>query len=269
MQHHHRRVAFSYPTSISQRLYSAVLGPLVFVLATYLILKFLPSLSPVSAIRNAPFAYLTAGFLASFFRLLLAYSLAVVIAIPLAVVISRRPSVERVFLPVFDITQSIPVLAFFPVIIAIFLRFGYFNGAAVFILFLSMLWNIVFSVVGGLKVIPTEIISAAKVFRVRGFSFLRKVLLPAVFPYVVTGSLLAWAQGWNVTIVAEVLHTYIPGGSRANDLFGIGSILVNSIAAGRQDLFLASILVLVIGIAFLNFFIWQKLLHYTEKYRFE
>ena len=45
-------------------------------------------------------------------------------------------------------------------------------------------------------------------------------------PYIVTGSLLAWAGGWNIIIVAEVLHTYIPGGAR--DLFGIGS------AAGRR-----------------------------------
>ena len=176
---------------------------------------------------------------------------------------------ERIFLPLFDIIQSIPVLAFFPVIILIFVRSNFLDGAAIFIFFLSMLWNIIFSVVGGLHVIPNDIKEAAQIFDIKGWRELRKITIPAVIPYIITGSLLAWAQGWNIIIVAEVLHTYIYQGTSAQDLFGIGSILVNSSANGEQQMFLLAIIAMIILIGILNLFVWQKLLQYSEKFKFQ
>lgn len=206
---------------------------------------------------------------ATFLRLLTAYVFALILSIPLALAVNRSAFLERLLLPLFDIVQSIPVLAFFPIIIALFIRFGLLNGAAVFIIFLSMLWNIVFSLVGGLKVIPTDIKSAAHVFGAKGSVYTRRVLLPAVVPYLITGSLLAWAQGWNIIIVAEVLHTYIPGGTSSQDLFGIGSLIVNAAANGQNGVFIFAIFTMIGTIALLNFFVWQKFLHYAERFRFE
>src|SRR5207237_1392075 len=126
-----------------------------------------------------------------------------------------------------------------------------------------------FSIVGGLKIIPHDIIDAAKVFKITGFGYFRKVVLPAIVPQLVTGSILAFAQGWNIIIVAEALHVYMPHGTEANDLFGIGSLLVQSSAKGDTSIFIWSLIVMVLAIAFLNYFIWQKLLHYAQRFRFE
>jgi NitT/TauT family transport system permease protein len=131
------------------------------------------------------------------------------------------------------------------------------------------MWSVVFSLVGGLRVIPQDIRSVGQIFGVRGFSFIEKILLPATVPYLITGSLLAWASGWNIIIVAEVLHTYLPNADQSSDLFGIGSILVHAAANGQQTTFLAAIIVLVIAIALINFFVWQKLLNYAERFKFE
>jgi NitT/TauT family transport system permease protein len=207
--------------------------------------------------------------LATLERLLIAYGLAVVVAVPLALLVTAGPFFETIFLPLFDILESIPILAFFPVLILVFIRYDFLNGAAVFILFLAMLWNLVFTLVGGLKIIPTDVKNAARVFKVNGFSYLRKILLPAIFPQFVTGSILAFAQGWNLIIVAEVLHTYIPHGSAAQDLFGLGSLLVQASAGGQNNLFILSLFAMVLVIAFLNFFVWQKMLHYAQRFRFE
>ncbi len=256
----------SYPVSLWQRLHSAF-APLVLIAALFAALK-LFSIFPVAPATVSSANILNALF-ASFLRLLVAYGWSLVLAIPLAMLVVHSPLAERIFLPLFDIVQSVPVLAFFPVIILFFLRFNFINGAAVFIIFISMLWNIVFSLIGGLKVIPQDIKSAAHVFNVRGFSYARRVLIPGVVPYLVTGSLLAWAQGWNIIIVAEVLHTYIPHGTSAQDLFGIGSVLVNAAAGGENGTFIAAILIMVGAIAILNFFVWQKLLHYAERFKFE
>ena len=88
-------------------------------------------------------------------------------------------------------------------------------------------------------------------------------------PTLVMGSLLAWAQAWNMIIVAEVLHTYIPGGTASQDLFGLGSVLVNSSANGQVGKFFATLFLMVGIIAIINFFVWQKLLHYAERFKFD
>ena len=260
-------MGYSYPISPWQRFY-AIAAPVVFVLVIFAILG-ASSVFPLVSRQAVSFGMLLAALGATFARLLIAYALALVCSVPLALIVNRSPVAERLLLPIFDIVQSVPVLAFFPVIIIFFVRMGFTDGAAVFVLFLGMLWNIVFSLVGGLKIIPEDIKSAAHVFNVRGGAYLRRILLPGVVPYLVTGSLLAWAQGWNIIIVAEVLHTYIPGGTAAQDLFGMGSVLVNAAANGQNALFLAATLVMVVAIAILNFFVWQKLLHYAERYKFE
>jgi NitT/TauT family transport system permease protein len=179
------------------------------------------------------------------------------------------PRLESIFLPFFDILESIPILAFFPVVILVFVHFNFLNGAAIAIIFLDMVWNLLFTIIGGLKMIPRDITDAAKVFGIKRFQYFRRVMLPAIVPQIVTGSILAVAQGWNIIIVAEALHVYIPNSSSASDLFGIGSILVQSSASGQTNIFLATITVMVLTIAFLNFFVWQKLLHYAQRFRFE
>jgi len=264
--HHH--FALSYPVSFSQRIYTFFLGPLAIVALVYLIAHFFPfgSTSPVGEISLR--LIIIAAFETSA-RIAVAYVLAVLCAIPLAILATSNGTAEAILLPVFDILESIPILALFPVIIMLFINFNFLNGAAIFILFLSMLWNIVFTLVGGLKIIPKDITYVAHIFGIRGFAYLTRVLLPALVPQLVTGSILAVAQGWNLIIVAEVLRTYIPGGTAAQDLFGVGSILVDAAAGAQTTVFIESVLVMVVIIGVFNFFVWQKLLHYAQQFRFE
>jgi NitT/TauT family transport system permease protein len=266
---HHRHMSISYPVSLHQRLYSFFLAPLIVLIGSVILFRFLgvPSAAGSSSLFSYPYLFGALG--ATFARLLVAYGLALLLSLPLAILVTHNALAEKIFLPVFDIMQSLPALAFFPIIIVFFIHWGFNDAAAVCILFLSMLWNIVFSLVGGLHVIPEDIKDAGRIFGLRGWRYVQKILLPASLPYLVTGSLLAFAQGWNIVIVAEVLHTYLPGSTTAADLFGIGSILVHTAAAGQNENFIRAILVLTTAIALLNFFVWQKLLHYAERFKFE
>lgn len=266
IHHSARHFGFSYPTSLWQRAHAAF-APLAVIIIIFVLLRFF-SIFPITA-SAVSFDGIGQALLATMLRLLVAYAFALVLSVPLALWVNKSPIMERILLPVYDIAQSVPVLAFFPVVIVFFLRFGFPDGAAIFILFLSMLWNIVFSLVGGMKVIPTDIKYAAHVFGIRGPDYVSRVLIPATVPYLITGSLLAWAQGWNIIIVAEVLHTYIPGGTPGQDLFGIGSVLVNASANGANGVFIAALLAMVGAIALMNFFVWQKLLRYAERFKFE
>ena len=251
IHHVRRRGWLSYPVSVQQRLYSALLGPVIFIAVAIILLGGL-KLLPAGVHAQVAFSTIFAALGATFARLLIAYALSLVVAVPLAMLATHSRLTERIFLPLFDVTQSVPVLAFFPVVILVFIRFGYYSGACIFILFLTMVWSLVFNVAGGLKTVPSAFFAAAKVFKITGWRYFREGAHARIFPQVVTGSLLAWASGWNVIIVAEVLHTYIPGGSASQDLFGIGSMLVNAVAAGRNGVFVATMVVLIAAVAFVN-----------------
>ncbi len=203
------------------------------------------------------------------FRLTVAYLISLLISVPLALLITYSPRFEKVLLPIFDIIQSIPVLAFFPLIVLAFVKFQFYDGAAIFILVMSMVWNIVFSMIGGLKTIPQDVKDASQIFGAKGIKKIVYVTLPAIFPSIITGSFLAWGQGWNISIVAEALHAFIPNGSSSQDLLGLGSLLVNSFSESKNAVFIASLIIMILVITVFNFFIWQKLLRLAERFKFD
>ncbi|HXW77561.1 MAG TPA: ABC transporter permease subunit [Candidatus Eremiobacteraceae bacterium] len=205
----------------------------------------------------------------TFLRMFVSYIISLVVAVPLGVLIVSTPRVQRILLPIADVLQSVPVLAFFPVVVVYFAVSHDYELAAIFVIVMTMIWNIVFPVVGGLQTIPDDINSAAVVFKVSGFKRFWNITLPAIFPFIVTGSLLAWAQGWTIVIVAEVLHTYIPNGTMSQDLLGLGSLLVDSNAQGHTALFVATISAMIALVTLLNLFVWQPLLRLAQRFRFD
>ncbi len=269
VRHYHHHYHFSYNTSLKRHFTAVLVVLLLLFFLLFFAFRFLTPTKPLINLDQLSALILLEATFATFFRLTLAYILALAAAIPLAMLITSTPKLEKILLPFFDILQSVPALAFFPIIVLVFIKANLFDGAAIFILFLSMLWNLVFSMIGGLKQIPSDIESAASVFKATGFKKLTNITLPAIFPYISTGSLLAWAQGWNVIIVAEVLHNYIPNSNSSYDLYGLGSLLVNASYQGKNSVFLAAILVMIILIVVLDFLVWQKLLHFVERYRFD
>ncbi len=258
---------FALAETKMERLYSIFATPVIVGILIFIVFKVLAIVPSSIGAIHIPEILLGTGY--TLIRLFCAYILALVCAIPLALISTSSPLAEKIFLPTFDILESIPILAFFPILILFFIHIGFANGAAIFILFISMLWNIVFTVAGGLKIIPQDITFAAQVFGIKKWNYFRQIVLPSIFPEMVTGSILAFAQGWNIIIVAEVIHTYMPFGTHANDLQGIGSILVDASATGQTSVFVVCLGIMIIVIGLFNYFIWQRLIHYAERFKFE
>lgn len=268
IRHYHHHYHFSYQTTIKRHLASIIAVTIAVVTLIFLVLHF-ANPNNTFDINQISWVDIFMASINTLARLFVAYILSLIFSIPLALLITSTPKVEKILLPVFDIVQSIPVLAFFPIVVVFFTVNHAFELAAIFILFISMLWNLVFTMVGGLKAIPEDVKSAAKIFKVNGIRKLLYITLPAIFPFITTGSLLAWGQGWSIVIVAEVLHTYIPHGTVSQDLLGLGSLMVDSFAQGKNSVFLAALATMILIISFLNFVVWQKLLHLTEHFRFD
>jgi NitT/TauT family transport system permease protein len=266
-RYRHPRHLF-YQSTLGHHLVSIGIVIALFATSTVLILHFA---NPRNAfdIHRISFGDVFAATVNTFFRMFVAYVVALVISVPLALAIASTPRVQRILLPVADILQSIPVLAFFPVVVVFFTVYCAFELAAIFVIFVAMLWNIVFPVIGGLQTIPDDIKSAAVVFNVHGVRRFWYITLPATFPFIVTGSLLAWAQGWTIVIVAEVLHTYIPHGTPSQDLLGLGSLLVDSNAEGQTSVFVATLTAMILLVALINLAVWQPLLRLAQRFRFD
>ena len=268
IRHYHHHYHFSYLTSKKRHFTSLLIVIAIITLILLVLFRILTPQNTINLKQLSPQDLFFASF-NTLFRLFVSYVLALVLSIPVALFITKSAKTERIMLPISDIIQSVPVLAFFPIIVIAFIRLHAIEGAVIFILFMAMLWNFVFSMIGGLKTIPEDILSAAKIFGLKGLKKLWYITIPSIFPYIITGSLLAWAQGWSILIVAEALHSYIPGGSLNQDPLGLGSLLVNAFYSGQNAVFIASLAVMILLITLINFFVWQKLLHMAERYKFD
>ena len=248
------------------RFYFTVAVPAMIILATLGVLRIAGEL-PMLEYREADIHTAVVATLATLARLMIAYVLAIVVAIPLAL-LAEKSNAKRFLLPVYDIAQSIPILIFFPFVALAFVKLGFSEGAAIFILFIAMLWKLVFSIIFGLNSLPSEIKQTAQMYNITGVNYLTKILLPAIIPQLTIGSIFAFADGWNFVIVAEVLHAYLPNGVVANDLFGVGSTMVGAASAGNETLFTYSLIAVVSMVIVLNLSVWQRLLAYAERFKF-
>ena len=122
-------------------------------------------------------------------------------------------------------------------------------------------WYILFNVMAGAKAMPSDLRETAKSFSFNRFQRLLWLELPAIFPYLITGIVSAAGGAWNASIVAE--YTTYKG--EVWTTAGIGSSI--SLAAQNNDypLLAASILILVAVVALINYQVWLKLYHYSEK----
>ena len=200
-------------------------------------------------------------------RLLTAYVFSLIIALAAALFVTSSRFAETWLMPVFDILQSVPVLAFFPIAVVTFANFGFLEGAALFILLTAMIWPLLFNMIGAIRAVPRDVQDASHLFGARGFKYVRHILLPAVFPALTTGSILALGAGWNIIIVAE----YINFGKQPILLPGLGSLLDQAAYGSSQNtaLFVSALTSMVLIIVLFNRLLWHRLLAQVDRYKFE
>ena len=200
--------------------------------------------------------------LVSFGRLSLAYVVALAWTVPMAAWIGRDARAARVMTPVLEVFASLPATALLPAILAFSIAVASFAGlvedlAALLIGLFAMQWYLLFNLIAGVRTIPGDLEEAARAFGLRGRTYWRRVLLPALAPSLVTGSITAWGAGWNATIVSE----YVPYGGVVYDADGLGAILARATFATPPDpeMVLLSVLAMIAVVLSLNKLVWRPL----------
>lgn len=209
----------------------------------------------------------------SFSRLAIAYIAALAWTIPLAAWVGGSERAARFVRPALEVFASVPATALLPVVVAFSLAIATSAGpaaevAAILVALFSMQWYLVFNLIDGVRSLPDDLREAARAFGVRGFTYWRRVLLPAIMPSLVTGSITAWGAGWNALIVSE----YIRFGPRLYTVRGIGSIMDTATFAQPPDneLLLLTILTMIVVVLAMNKLIWRPLYRRVmARYRLE
>src|SRR5947209_13015830 len=202
----------------------------------------------------------------SFVRLSIAYGISLAWTIPLAAWIGRNPRGSRYLTPVLEVAASLPATALLPIIVgfALFATASLGPAAelsAVLIALFSMQWYLLFNLIAGVRAIPGDLHEAARSFGLRGRTYWRRVLLPAMVPSLLTGSITAWGAGWNALIVSE----YIPFLNPPPHVSGLGYLLDLATFSKPPDneMILPTILMMIVIVLSMNKHLWPPV--YTRR----
>lgn len=211
-------------------------------------------------------------------RLGVAYVISLGIALGMGVLTAEHKKFAAIFYPLYDIGQAVPILALFPIFFITFSRaFGGQFGlevTAIVILVLDMIWYMFLNVVSAVKSIPAEMKEVGHLFGLKGLKRVTHLVIPAILPAIVTGSILSWGTGWNTIIFAEYMpyETELTGGQPLT-LPGLGSYLDKTgyLPPPKGNpirlLFLLSVIAAIVLL--MEGLVWRRLLRKFEKYRVE
>ncbi len=207
------------------------------------------------------------GLLATFLRVNVALLLGSLWTIPAGVMIGFNPRLARIAQPLAQIAASVPATALFPVVLLLLIRAGGGLGVgSIVLLLLGTQWYILFNVIAGAIAIPTDLKEACSVFRFTKIERWKKLILPGIFPYLVTGLVTASGGAWNASIVAEYFHFK----GQIYTTVGLGATISQATDSGNFDLLLAATIMMAATVVTINRLVWRRLYGLAEtRYRLE
>jgi NitT/TauT family transport system permease protein len=199
---------------------------------------------------------LLVGASATFVRVLAALVIGAAWTIPVGVAIGFNPKLSRIAQPLAQIAASVPATALFPIVMLALIRIGGGLGlGSIVLLLLGTQWYILFNVIAGAMAIPTDLKEASKLFKFTSVQRWKRLILPGIFPYLITGLVTASGGAWNASIVAEYQHLK----DQTYTTVGLGAMISRATDAGNFELLLASTVVMAIVVVTVNRLVWRRM----------
>ncbi|MGN6041151.1 MULTISPECIES: ABC transporter permease [Serratia] len=213
------------------------------------------------------FAMLPEWMLLTTARVAAAMLLSVAIFTPLGVWIGLNPRLVKIFQPIIQILAAIPPNIFYPLIAAFIAIYHQDLGWwAIPMIMLGTQWYVLFNVIAGVSAIPTQITEVSETFGLRRFRWWRYYMLPAIFPYIVTGIISAAGGAWNSAIAAEVIQW----GSTTLSATGLGAFISVVTDAGKNPESALGCAAMCTLVALCIIFVWQPLYRIAEtKFKYD
>jgi NitT/TauT family transport system permease protein len=201
------------------------------------------------------------GFL-TFLRVAAMTVAATLVWTPIGVWIGSKPAVARIAQPVAQIAASFPVNMTFPFMVGFFVAHNVsINWGSILLIAMGTQWYILFNVIAGAMAIPNDMKEAARTYGLRGWPLWTTLILPAIFPFWVTGACTAAGGAWNASVVAE-LATY---GNQTLKADGLGAFISDATTRGDVPMIICSIAVMSIFVILINKLVWRRLYGLAER----
>ena len=201
------------------------------------------------------------GFL-TLLRVLAMTVLATLIWTPIGVWIGFHPKAARFAQPLAQIGASFPVNMTFPVVVGLFVATNTsMNWGSILLIAMGTQWYILFNVIAGAMAIPNEMKEVASIYGLRKWQLWRTLILPAIFPFWVTGACTAAGGAWNASIVAE----YATWGDTTLKADGLGAYIAEVTKSGDTALIIVSIAVMSLFVVAMNKLVWRRLYGFAER----
>jgi NitT/TauT family transport system permease protein len=221
----------------------------------------------LSSVSHAELALTLRSAAATLLRVTLSLLIALAWTVPAGVAIGFHPRLARYAQPLAQIAASVPATALFPIILLALIKMGGgINTASILLMLLGTQWYILFNVIAGALAIPSDLRDCSNIFRFNLRERWMTVILPGIFPYLVTGLVTASGGAWNASIVAEYFrlqeHTY--------STLGLGAQINRATDSGNQSLLLLSTVIMATMVVTINRLLWKPLFRLSEsRYRLD
>ncbi len=189
--------------------------------------------------------------------------LASLIWVPIGVWLGLRPLWARRAQPLAQFLAAFPANLLFPPFVLFIVYFRL--DADIWLTPLMVLgtqWYILFNVIAGAAAFPGDLQEAASNFRVGGWLWWRKVMIPGIFPYYVTGAITASGGSWNAAIVAEVASW----GDTKLTAHGLGAYIAEATEHGDMARVVLGVAVMSVFVLLFNRLLWRPLYGYSERH---
>ncbi len=215
----------------------------------------------LSTVDLAEWGKIAVGALATLLRVMIAVSIAMIWTIPVGVLIGTNPRAAAILQPLVQIAASVPATALFPLLLMGLLSVPAGPDiAAILLMLLGTQWYLLFNVIAGASAIPRDLQFTSALLRLKGWKRWRTLILPSLFPYIITGLITASGGAWNASIVAE----FTTFGGETSQVTGLGAEITAATDAGNYAVLLASTLTMVVLVVTINRLVWRRLYRTAE-----
>jgi NitT/TauT family transport system permease protein len=187
---------------------------------------------------------------------------ATAIWLPVGVWLGLRPTWAQRAQPVVQFLAAFPANLFYPIFVVVIVRFSLNTDVWLTpLMVLGTQWYILFNVIAGAAAFPSDLREAAANFRIGGILWWRRVMIPGVFAYYVTGAITASGGCWNAAIVAEVVSWK---GTQLKAA-GLGSYIAQATADGDLKRVVLGVTVMAAFVLLMNRLIWRPMYGYAAR----
>jgi NitT/TauT family transport system permease protein len=195
-------------------------------------------------------------------RVMVLIAIASLVWTPIGIYVGLRPKLTAIVQPVAQFLAAFPNNLLFPLVVSLIV---FWNANPDIwlspLIVLGTQWYILFNVIAGASTLPQELRDAAENFNVRGWLWWKRVALPGVFPFYVTGAITASGGAWNASVLAEVASW----GKTTLRAHGLGAYISDAMTAGDFHHVLLGTIVMSFFVLVVNRLLWRPLYWYAER----